>query len=78
MNHCGGEKNRQQSRDMQSTILHQNSNIVCGIVGNTKSVNNVSYKSFIVKSISVNKPSSVPTVQTRNITLCYEVLQCLV
>ena len=50
---------------MQSTILHQNSNIVCGIVGNTKSMNNVAYKSFIVKSISVKKPSSVPTVQTR-------------
>ena len=60
VNHCGGEENRQQSKDMQSTILHQNSNTVCGIVGNTKSVNNVAYKSFIVKSISVNKPSSVP------------------
>ena len=56
MNHCGGEENRQQSRDMQSTILHQTSNIICGIVNNTKSVNNVAYKSFIVKSISVNKP----------------------
>ena len=31
-----------------------------GIVGNTKSVNNVAYKSFYVKLISVNKPSSVP------------------
>ena len=60
VNHCGGEENRQQSRDMQSTILHQNSNIVCGIVGSTKSVNNAAYKSFIVKSISVKKPSSVP------------------
>ena len=30
-----------------------------GIAGNTKSVNNVAYKSFIVKPISVNKPSSV-------------------
>ena len=42
---------------------------VCGIVGNTKSVNNVAYKSFIVKLISVNKPSSVPAVQTRNKSL---------
>ena len=47
---------------MQSTILHQNSNIVCGIVGNTKSVNNVASKSFIIKSILVNKPSSVPSL----------------
>ena len=47
MNHCGGEENRQQSRDMYSTILHQNSNIVCEIVGNIKSVNNVAYKSYI-------------------------------
>ena len=62
MNHCGGEENRRQPRDMQSTIFHQNSNIVCGIVGNTKSVNNVAYTSFtpVVKSISVSKPSSVP------------------
>ena len=27
---------------------------------NTKSVNNVAYESFIIKSISVNKPSAVP------------------
>ena len=27
---------------------------------NTKSVNNVAYKLFIIKSISVTKPSSVP------------------
>ena len=33
VNHCGGEENRQQSRDMQLTILHQNSNIIWRIVG---------------------------------------------
>ena len=52
VNHCGGEQNCHQSRGMQSTILHQMSNIVCGIVGDTKSVNNVAYKAFIVKSIT--------------------------
>ena len=63
--HCGDEENCQQSRFVHGTILHQNSNIVCGIVGNTKSVNNIAYKSLIAKSISVNKPSSVSAVQTR-------------
>ena len=32
---------------------------------NTKLVNNVAYKSFIIKSISVNEPSSVPTQYKR-------------
>ena len=49
-------------------LLSNKMRAVCGIVDNTKSVNNVAYKSF-VKSISVNKPSSVPTVQTPKIFL---------
>ena len=38
-------------------VLEANlNNFVCGIVGNTKSVNDVAYKSFVVKSISVKEP----------------------
>ena len=44
--------------------------VICGIAGNTKSVNNVAYKSFNVKSISVNKPSSVP-IQYKHATYFY-------
>ena len=48
------KKNSGSTREI-SKISHT----VCGIVGNVKLVNDVAYESYIVKSISVNKPSSV-------------------